>query len=208
MSHATSLPVVRFSLAGILSVIATFLLFFLMQNLIRSSVTVITEDSGPVYTLDFVRVKPVEHVNHINRVEPPPAVKEQPPLPPVVPFEKTTVETSTIVIGEVVKEIGPGPGNGGGVPSGEGDYLPIFKVIPVYPIAASTRGIEGYTIVEYTVTTNGSTRDIRVIEAEPSTIFNRASIEAAAKFKYKPRVIDGTAVEVRGVKNMFTFELE
>jgi protein TonB len=32
-------------------------------------------------------------------------------------------------------------------------------------------------------------------------------VEAALKFKYKPRVIDGVAVEVPNVQNRITFEL-
>jgi protein TonB len=41
-----------------------------------------------------------------------------------------------------------------------------------------------------------------------SSLFHRASVDAALKFKYKPRVIDGTAVEVPGVQNQFTYAIE
>lgn len=208
MSHTARMPVVRFSLAGILSVITTFLLFFLMQELIRTTTNTIPDDSGPTYVLNFVRVKPVEHVRHTDPVPPPQEVKEQPPLPPIESSDETSFHNTPIVIDKVGKDIGNGPTTIGDIVAGEGDYLPVFKVIPVYPISASSRGIEGYTIVEYTVTAYGATRDIRVIQAEPPSIFNRASIEAAAKFKYKPRVIEGIPVEVHGVTNKFTFQLE
>ena len=207
MSHTASMPVVRFSLAGILSIFITFLLFFLMQDLIRNTTNILPDDNGPGYVLNFVRVKPVEQVKHIDHVPPPPEVDRQPEIPPIDSFENPTVGQIPITMAHIGKDIGSGPGTGG-APAGEGDYLPIFKVIPVYPISASTRGIEGYTIVEYTVTTKGTTRDIRVIESDQGTIFNKVSIDAAAKFRYKPRVIDGTAVEVNGVKNKFTFQLE
>ena len=36
--------------------------------------------------------------------------------------------------------------------SGDGEYLPIVKVAPVYPRRALQRGIEGFVIVEFTVT--------------------------------------------------------
>ncbi|MEC7960552.1 MAG: energy transducer TonB, partial [Pseudomonadota bacterium] len=42
----------------------------------------------------------------------------------------------------------------------------------------------------------------------PKGIFERASLKAALKFKYKPRVVDGQAIEVAGVQNKFTYELE
>ena len=97
----------------------------------------------------------------------------------------------------------------GGVGFGitDGEYLPIVKVAPVYPARALNRGLEGYVIVEFTVTETGSTRDAFVVEST-STLFDRAAIEAALKFKYKPRVIDGTPVEVPGVRNRISFAIE
>lgn len=95
-----------------------------------------------------------------------------------------------------------------GMSSGDGEYLPIVKVAPIYPRRAQTRGITGYCIVEYTVTTSGSTKDIRAVDCQPSGVFESASVKAAEKFKYKPRVVDGTAIEVAGVQNKFTYELE
>ncbi len=95
---------------------------------------------------------------------------------------------------------------GVGVFAADGEYLPIVKVKPNYPQRALSRGIEGYVIVEFTITTNGSVRDPVVIEANPENIFNRASIKAVSKFKYKPRMIDGEPVEVHGVRNRITFK--
>ena len=57
------------------------------------------------------------------------------------------------------------------------------------------------------MTRTGTTRDITVVEST-STLFDRAAMDAAAKFKYKPRVIDGEVVEVPGVRNKITFVLE
>jgi len=90
----------------------------------------------------------------------------------------------------------------------DGEYLPIVRVEPIYPSRAAARGIEGYVIVEFTVTTNGSVRDPVIIEAEPSSIFNRAAQRAVVKWKYKPRVVDGQPVEVPGVRTQLTFQLE
>ena len=95
-----------------------------------------------------------------------------------------------------------------GMSSGEGEYLPIVKVAPIYPRRAQTRGISGYCIVEYTVTKTGSIRDPQPVDCQPSGIFERASVKAAEKFKYKPRVVDGEPIEVAGVQNKFTYELE
>ena len=101
--------------------------------------------------------------------------------------------------------------NASGLSSGDGEYLPIVKVAPIYPRRAQTRGITGYCIVTYTVTTTGAIRDPYVeneTDCSPKGIFERASLKAALKFKYKPRVVDGQAIEVAGVQNIFTYELE
>ncbi|MCP4210753.1 MAG: energy transducer TonB [Halieaceae bacterium] len=96
----------------------------------------------------------------------------------------------------------------GGNLGGDGEYLPIVKVAPIYPRRAQTRGITGYCIVEYTVTTTGAIRDPVAVDCQPSGVFDRASVKAATKFKYKPRVVDGEPIEVAGVQNKFTYELE
>lgn len=92
--------------------------------------------------------------------------------------------------------------------SSDGEYLPIVRVEPIYPTRAASRGIEGYVIVEFTVTANGSVRDPIIVEAEPSSIFDRAAERAVLKWKFKPRVVDGTPVEVPGVQTQLTFKLD
>lgn len=95
-----------------------------------------------------------------------------------------------------------------GMATGDGEYLPIVKVAPIYPRRAQTRGISGYCIVEYTVTASGAIRDPKTVDCEPAGVFEKASVKASLKFKYKPRVVDGVAIEVGGVQNKFTYELE
>ncbi len=96
----------------------------------------------------------------------------------------------------------------GGMGSADGEYLPIVKVAPMYPRRANSRGVEGYCTVEYTVTKSGSVKNPVPIDCEPQGYFERASVRAASKFKYKPRVVDGEPIAVTGVRNRFTYELE
>ena len=80
---------------------------------------------------------------------------------------------------------------------------------PDYPGRAIARNIaRGYVIVEFMVTKSGTTRDIRIVEAVPPGIFDKASLAAAASWKYEPRVIDAQPVDVPGVRRKITFELE
>ncbi len=96
----------------------------------------------------------------------------------------------------------------GGMSASDGEYLPIVKVAPIYPRRAQSRGIEGYCIIEYTVTKSGAIKDPQAIDCLPKGMFERASLRASLKFKYKPRVVDGEPIAVAGVRNKFTYELE
>ncbi len=97
---------------------------------------------------------------------------------------------------------------GSGLSASDGEYLPIVKVAPQYPSRAVSREIEGYVLLEYTVTKQGTVKDPIVIEAVPERIFNKAAINSALRYKYKPRVIDGIPQEVKGVRTKITFKLD
>ena len=90
----------------------------------------------------------------------------------------------------------------------DGSYVPIFQVPPQYPRRAAERGIEGCVVLRYVVTEVGSVRDPEVIQSIPQGIFDRAAIRAALRYKYKPLIRDGNAVEVEGVTQRITFVLE
>ena len=87
------------------------------------------------------------------------------------------------------------------------DSLPIVKVAPVYPEEAIAEGIEGHVLLEFTVTEQGGVRDPVVVEADPPGTFDKAAVAAVEKFKYKPKVVDGKAVAVEGVRNRISFEI-
>jgi len=96
---------------------------------------------------------------------------------------------------------------GTGLSASDGEFLPIVKVAPQYPSRASSRGIEGYVLLEYTVTKQGTVLNPVVIEAVPAKIFNKAAISSALRYKYKPRIVDGVPEDVKGVRTKITFML-
>lgn len=89
---------------------------------------------------------------------------------------------------------------------GDGEMIPLTVIQPEYPRRAAQRGTEGYCTVEFTVAANGATKDIFVVDC-PETVFERASIKAAEKLKYKPRVVDGQPVDVPRVQYKFLYQL-
>jgi len=186
-----------------------FTLFWLMQFLITTSKTGVKEDTTGSL-LEFVRVPKDESVvRKTPKPKKPPQPDEPPPTPPPPEMDNAAPDTSSVAVSAVKVDANINlSASGFGLQTADGEYLPIVKVQPIYPQRALSRGIEGYVIVEFTVTKQGTTRDIHVVEAKPTGIFDRAAMQAAAKFKYKPRVIDGEPIEVPGVRNIIRFELE
>lgn len=89
----------------------------------------------------------------------------------------------------------------------EGDYAPVDRVTPVYPARALSRGLEGYVDMSFTVTEIGAVKE-PIITFSTSSLFDRAATRAVLKYKYKPRVVDGQPIEVKGVTTRITFESE
>lgn len=77
---------------------------------------------------------------------------------------------------------------------------------PEFPAKALAQKVSGTVTVEYIVDTNGDTRDVRVVEATPPGVFDRAAITAIKKWHYEPVVANGTHVEVP-VRTAIRFEL-
>ena len=90
----------------------------------------------------------------------------------------------------------------------DGSYVPIFKVPPLYPRRAQERGIEGCVMLKFIVTKVGSVRDPQGEWSIPNGIFDRAAMRSAMKFKYKPQIRDGEAIEVKDVYNIIIFKIE
>lgn len=212
--------VIRLGFSTVVGVFVTVALFYLMQWLISSGNSALTEnDAG--HLVDFVRVKQEQEVETKNRKpkKPPPPDEPPPEVPPQnmnVAVDKTGFSMSDLNL-QVNADVGSG-----GFGISDGEYLPIVKVQPQYPRRALSRGMSGWVIVEFTVNENGVVQDPMVVnncgwvksarsEGEcvdsPNSVFDSSAMKAALKFKYKPKVIDGNPVATAGVQNKITFEL-
>ncbi len=197
--------VLRYALGVLLGAVVTFGLLWLMRSIIANPEA--ATDSGiKGRVIDFVRVQEDQDVIVKKRKpKPPPPPDEPPPTMPKPSFD--TDVSMGVEIGAVQVDVDIDMSGTGGF-SSDGEYLPIVKVQPIYPRRAQTRGIEGYVLLQFTVTATGAVRDPVVVEAKPPGIFDRAAINAALKFKYKPKVINGEPIEVAGVLNRIVFELQ
>lgn len=196
----------RLVIALCLGSTVTLALLLVMQALIATGRTATSQRHASVRISDFVRIQRPQVVRtKPKRPTKPPDAQRQPQLAPhgsgssrgnqlrislTVPKPRTDQSGRHLSLGPV-----------------DGDVISLVKVAPVYPEQALEEGREGYVVVEYTVTSAGTTEDPRVIEST-NAVFNQAAIESVRKYKYRPRVVNGVPVDVPGVKTKIRFVLE
>lgn len=88
------------------------------------------------------------------------------------------------------------------------DAQPLVRIPPQYPDRCQTRAGERETVVvEFDVTPDGTTTNIRVIDSTNSC-FNREAQRSVERWKYQPKIVDNEPQWRRGVQQQITFELE
>ncbi|WP_444943003.1 TonB family protein [Microbulbifer sp. ZKSA006] len=177
-------------------------LLFLMSQLVATDI-----EEPAVQSL--APIKPIHMPKQVIITE-----NYEAPAPPQKVIEQPTMRTeeTEVVPVKIDVVIGtPTPVTATGVQISR-DPPPVYKAKPRYPNAALRRGIEGYVVVEFTVTKTGAVRDARVVggydsKGNPTNVFNRSAIAAAERFKYRPQMEDGQAVERYGVRNRISYKL-
>ncbi len=197
--------IIRYLAAFFLASIVTFGLFFLMQRLIAAGEIELNKDDVRI-RVSLGNVRDAQEIREIVRK--PEEVK--PELAPEMEIQMSlsvgnvsdpvNFSTRNTEVANVATGIGTSF-----VPDRE--YLPIVRVPPQYPARAAERGLEGYVVVVFTVTPMGSTTNIKVVESTDK-VFERNAVRAALRFKYKPKVVDGEATMVEGVRTKIEFKLD
>jgi protein TonB len=85
--------------------------------------------------------------------------------------------------------------------------MPLVRVEPVYPPRALAQNIEGWAVVEFTISAAGTTKDVRAVESQPPGVFDAAVVKAVQSWKYNPKVEGGTPIERRGVRVLLSFKI-
>jgi protein TonB len=206
-------------MAFLFSATITLMLFYLMQALIDSGEEAITATNiGTI--VDFIRVNEEPDLDlKKRRPEPPPLPDEIPEVSKPVLRSDATIDAWSNKLSAPISDVEVSTSLGF---RSDGEYLPILKVQPSYPQKALERGQIGWVVVEFTVDEIGRVIDPIVIDNcvmiltrsttacfdKPGRAFDRSALKAAAKFKYKPKILDGEAIATAGVRNMITFTLD
>ena len=198
----------RVPIAAMVAIGVTFSLFLFMHKLISSG----GGERAELDAISGIHFGPVEIPDEImtrsrRKPQKPPPPKDPPP-PPKLQISKMDQRVQNVprmnlpdLDLPLVGGEGMFIGNFQQVDrSAEGDIIPVVVIRPMYPREAAISGIQGWVRVEFTITEVGTVKNPRVVDAMPARIFNREAIRAILKWKFKPRVVDGIAVERRATQ--------
>lgn len=188
-----------------LATIVTVGLFLMMRQLI---------DIGPVPTR-VVEDRPAIEINFdVDPVEPnhntEPEYVETLPPPPAEPIEHFTSAVDAVPSTDsyVMPRIEPANiGGPTGIVIAERDPSPIVRVQPVYPMRASERMLEGQCTMMFDITPQGTTTNVRALNCS-SSLFESASLNAIAHWRYNPQVEDGQPTMFRGATTQLVYRLD
>ncbi|MGB0514662.1 MAG: TonB family protein [Wenzhouxiangellaceae bacterium] len=191
----------RYIVSVAIAVAVTLAAFFMMHKLISGTSGERDElEDPPGIRFGPVEIEPEFEQKKRPKPEPPPPPDQPPPPPDVQISEVQRVNTPIPDMDLPDLNLGTsgGPpvlGNFGMDRTAEGDVVPLVRINPQYPRDAAMNQLEGYVTIEFTITETGSVRNPRVIDSQPPRVFDREAIRAILRWKFKPRVIDGVAVE-------------
>ncbi len=200
---------IRLGISVPLAIFVTIALFWLMNYLITHGMNAITEEfRGGL--IDFTRVDRDETAQTKDRTLPDrPDTPDVPPPPPPMNFNINAAPDSRgVAINAPALSRGLNLDRSGLAMPTDGDVIPLVRIPPQYPQRAASRGINGWVQLEFTITESGGVEDIIVIAAEPTGYFERAAERALARWKYKPKIVEGRPARRYNNQVVITFEME
>lgn len=181
-------------------------LFFLMQWLIANPGN---DSQEEIYgqVIDFVRIREDSEARRRER-KPPKKIAEPEPEPPQLNMAQVPrPRGEALAQADVNLDFQLAGGLGIGNAPSDADVIPLVRIEPTYPERALSRGTEGWVMLEFSISPQGSVQDVVVVDAEPQRVFDSAAKRAVRRWKYRPRIEDGTAVTRQGVQVVLTFRM-
>jgi protein TonB len=215
MPADTGTPVPRYLFAFVGSLAITVAVFVFMQTLIRGSRQ--QEIEIPVYNrVEIVREQPEE------KKPPEPEQRQEPREEPAMePLEVAAAAPQTapdldvpaldMNLGDIqVQSVGDrwqGPvgrvaggvdlgGGGGEDAQGFIEVVPYDTRRPNVPEVAYRNRVSGWVLVAFRVDAQGSTRDVRVLDANPRGVFEEKVVAAVSDWKYRVNFYGGATGSV------------
>ncbi len=199
----------KLGIGVVLGAVVTFFLFVFMAFLIEPGDG---PKRGEKQVVVELFMEKIDENTRLKEREPPkkPEPPDKPP-PPQAARVNQSAKPNVLNIDLNMKGLdsalaGTGPFIGGTMTDGEA--IPWVVIQPQYPRKAAMDGITGFVTLEFTVQPDGSPKDVRIINSKPRRMFDRAAMRAVYKWKFKPRVEDGIAIEQPNMRYTMEFKLE
>ena len=193
----------QYSVRFVIALLLSFLIFYIIQSLISQSSNLDRNKANPNY-VDFIRVKEDDSLQERTR-----SIPEKPPTPKRPPQPKIELdEMKPPPVANLDFDVpdfslptdfsGAFVGNLDSLGSGTSQLIPIVKVAPRCPREAQLNGIDGLVKLMLNVTANGRVDRIKITESKPLRLFDSEAIKAVRRWQFKPKTIDGEAVDQMG----------
>lgn len=124
------------------------------------------------------------------------------PPTPVLPVKPSVIPSPAVKAHTPPSPAKPGNGGQGSGEKTSSGVVAIQRTLPRYPSRAANRHIEGHVTVGFTITPEGEVSNPKVISATPEDIFDDAALAAIEQWKFKPKIVNGVAVEQRAVQTL------
>ena len=200
---------IRWAISMVMAAGITLGLFYFMQALIATGAD-LDQRVSVVKIVDATMPEIVQEV--IEEIDKPEPIQDDSEVVEDIPDRQVSLSDGpSLNIERAAVEIDTGLQlNNASISATDGEMLPLVAIAPQYPTRAAQRGIQGWCLVSFTVDGLGNVVEdsIVVVDAEPTSIFDRSSIRAAGRFKFQPRVVDGQGVAVNDVQYVFRYQLE
>lgn len=134
------------------------------------------------------------------------AAPAAPPAPRPAPAEvappPASAATVTPVAAPAAATPAPAPAAATGGPATLRIYtrseLTLVREVEIeYPLRAAENSIAGWVDIEFTVATDGSVKNLIVLNAEPKGVFESNAMQALRRWRYKPVLENGSPVDAR-----------
>lgn len=183
--------------------IVSISIFLIIQSLITRDSNLNLENDSKSY-LEFIRIRQDDSLEQRTRTLPdkPPQPK-RPPQPEIElddtkppPIQNLDIDIPDFDIPTDFK--GAFLGDISNLGSGTSQLIPLVKVAPRCPPEAALAGTNGEVLLNLLVNASGRVEKIRLLRANPPRVFNREATKAVRRWQFKPKTIDGIAVEQQG----------
>ncbi len=193
----------RYWIKLIVPIIVTIVIFLIIQSLITQGSGIDKDRNNPNY-VDFIRIKQDDTLQERKRTIPDkPPTPKRPPQPQIeldvnkpppvakLDFEMPDFSLPTDFSGAFLSNLES-------MGSGISQLIPIVKVAPRCPREAQINGINGSVKMLLTISATGRVNNIVIQSFKPSRVFNSEAIKAVKRWQFKPKTIDGIAVDQKG----------